>query len=56
MDPNAGPASLAGRNVATRMTLKDSLRKGSSTEFVLREIEIDRPLPPKIFSLGELTW
>ncbi len=47
---------VAGRNVVTRMTLRDSLRRGSSTEFVVSEIEIDRPLPPKIFSLGELTW
>ncbi len=47
---------VAGRNVVTRMTLRDSLRRGSSTEFVIGEIEIDRPLPPKIFSLGELTW
>ncbi len=48
--------SVAGRNVVTRMTLRDSLRRGSSTEVAIRDIEIDRPLPPKIFSLGELTW
>lgn len=47
---------IAGRDVATRMTLRDSLKKNSSTTFVLSEIEIDRPLPPNIFSLGELTW
>ncbi len=48
--------TIAGRNVATRMRLRDSLKRNSSTVFVLDAIEIDRPLPPKIFSLGELTW
>ena len=47
---------ISGRNVATRMTLRDSLKRGSSTTFAISEIEIDRPLPAKIFSLGELTW
>lgn len=47
---------IAGRNVATRMTLRDSLKRGSSTTFVLADIEIDRPLQPDVFSLGELTW
>ncbi|KKW29056.1 MAG: putative outer membrane protein involved in lipoprotein sorting [Parcubacteria group bacterium GW2011_GWB1_52_7] len=47
---------VQGRNVAARMTLKDTLKRGSSTEFALADIEIEKPLPPKIFSLGELTW
>jgi outer membrane lipoprotein-sorting protein len=47
---------VADRNVVTRMILRDSLRRDSSTEFDIGELEIDRPLPPGIFSLGELTW
>jgi outer membrane lipoprotein-sorting protein len=48
--------SIAGRNVITRMTLRDTLKRGSSTSFVMSRIEIDIKLPPTIFSLGELTW
>jgi outer membrane lipoprotein-sorting protein len=48
--------SIAGRNVITRMTLRDTLKRGSSTSFVMSRIEIDIQLPPTIFSLGELTW
>jgi len=47
---------VSGRNVPTRMTVKDALKRGSSTELIVKEIEIDPQLPPKIFSLGELTW
>ena len=47
---------VAGYNVATRMTLRDTLKKSSSTEFAMDRIEIDVPLDPRTFSLGTLTW
>ena len=47
---------VAGHNVATRMVLKDILKRNSSTEFVLDKLEIDVPLPKDTFSLRGLTW
>ena len=47
---------VSGRNIAMRMTLRDTLKKSSKTEFVMDEIELDIPLPEDTFSLGELTW
>jgi outer membrane lipoprotein-sorting protein len=47
---------VSGRYVPTRMLLEDKLKKGSSTELVVEEIEVGIPLDPTIFSLEKLSW
>jgi outer membrane lipoprotein-sorting protein len=47
---------VSGRMVPTRVILEDKLKKGSSTEFTVQEIEIGIPLDPSLFSLEKLTW
>ena len=45
-----------GRMVPTRVVLEDKLKKGSSTEFLVQDIEIGIALDPALFSLEKLTW
>jgi outer membrane lipoprotein-sorting protein len=47
---------VAGRNVPTRIVLEDKLKKSSSTEFVVEEMEVGLALDPALFSLERLTW
>jgi outer membrane lipoprotein-sorting protein len=47
---------VAGRTVPTRMVLEDKLKKGSSTELVVEEMELGVKLDPALFSLDKLTW
>ena len=47
---------ISGKNIAFHMVLKDTLKRDSSTEFFIHDIEIDIHLEPGIFSLEELTW
>lgn len=47
---------FAGRTVATRIVLEDKLKKNSSTEFVVEEMEVGLTLDPGLFSLERLTW
>ena len=47
---------IAGRNIAMRMILRDTMKKNSSTEFVMDEIALDIELPEDTFSIGALTW
>jgi outer membrane lipoprotein-sorting protein len=47
---------VAGRMVPTRVVLEDKLKKGSSTEFLVQDIEIGIALDPALFSLEKLTW
>jgi outer membrane lipoprotein-sorting protein len=47
---------ISGRHIAMRMVLRDTLKRNSSTEFVLEAIDLDIPLPENTFSLGRLTW
>lgn len=47
---------VAGKNIAFHMVLNDTLKRNSSTEFIIKNIEIDIPLKAEIFSLEELTW
>jgi outer membrane lipoprotein-sorting protein len=49
-------SEVDGRPVASRMLMTDMLKKASSTEFLLLEVRINRPLPEGIFSLEELSW
>ena len=47
---------VVGKNIAFHMVLNDTLKRNSSTEFIIKNIEIDIPLKAEIFSLEELTW
>ncbi|MFP4563946.1 MAG: outer membrane lipoprotein-sorting protein [Spirochaetia bacterium] len=42
--------------IPTRLTVEDSLKSDSRTEFIIHEIEIGLDLDPNLFSLEELTW
>jgi outer membrane lipoprotein-sorting protein len=48
--------TVSGRVVPFHLVLKDTLKRNSSTEFIIREIALDVHLDPEIFSLEELTW
>jgi outer membrane lipoprotein-sorting protein len=45
-----------GKIIPTRLTVEDSLKSDSRTEFIIHEIEIGVDLDPNLFSLEELTW
>ena len=45
-----------GKIIPTRLTVEDSLKSDSRTEFVIEDIEIGIDLDPNLFSLQELTW
>jgi outer membrane lipoprotein-sorting protein len=45
-----------GKVIPTRLTVEDSLKSDSRTEFIIHEIEIGIDLDPNLFSLEELTW
>lgn len=47
---------VSGKNIAFHMVLKDTMKRNSSTEFVINDIQINIPLKASIFSLEELTW
>jgi outer membrane lipoprotein-sorting protein len=47
---------VAGKTVPSRMIMRDEMKKSSSTEFVVDTLEVDKPLPPGIFSLESLSW
>ena len=47
---------IAGKTVPVRMILRDRMKKNSSTEFVLDELEIGLPIDSRIFSFEELSW
>ncbi len=46
----------AGKTVPVRMIMRDTMKKDSSTEFVLDSLEIGVSLDPRIFSFEELSW
>lgn len=46
----------SGRIFPSAMTISDTLKANSKTEFIVDEAEIGLRLPPNIFSLEELTW
>ena len=47
---------ISGRHVPVRMVLEDTVKGNSSTDFIVRDMEIDIPLEPGLFSLEELSW
>jgi outer membrane lipoprotein-sorting protein len=46
----------AGKVFPSHMTIRDQLKQDTRTEFVIEEAEIGIDLPPRIFSVEELTW
>ena len=47
---------IGDKVVISRMTLEDKLKKNSSTEMIMEEIETDIPLDNSFFSLENLSW
>lgn len=47
---------VAGFPFNTRLVVEDKLRKGSRTELRFSKIEINAPIPAKVFSLENLSW
>jgi outer membrane lipoprotein-sorting protein len=46
----------AGKVFPSHLTIRDQLKRDTRTEFILEEAEIGIDLPPRIFSVEELTW
>jgi len=47
---------ISGKVIPTRMVLQDKLKRNSSTEFLIKDIQIDIPIDPQKFSLRELSF
>jgi outer membrane lipoprotein-sorting protein len=47
---------VAGKNVPSRLIMRDEMKKKSSTEFAVSSLRINEPLPAGIFSLESLSW
>ena len=47
---------IAGKYVATKMIMKDMLKKNSRTEMIINDIEVNIDLPKDIFSLSALSF
>ena len=47
---------VAGKYVPHYIIMRDAMKKNSSTEMRIEEIDLQADLPPNIFSLEELTW
>ena len=47
---------ISGRLIPVRVLISDKMKKDSSTESVIKKIEIGIKLDPELFSLQELTW
>ncbi len=45
-----------GRTFPVHVIMKDSMKKDSSTEFIITKIEIGVSIPDSLFSLEELSW
>lgn len=45
-----------GKIIPVRMVMRDKMKKDSSTEFVIDELDLDASIDPSLFSLEELTW
>ncbi len=46
----------AGKIIPVHMVMKDTMKRNSSTEFIIEEIDLDADIPDSTFSLEELTW
>jgi outer membrane lipoprotein-sorting protein len=47
---------VAGKYIPHYIIMRDAMKKNSSTEMRIEEIDLAADLPPDIFSLEELTW
>lgn len=47
---------VSGYPYSTHLVVEDKLKKGTKTELKFRNIEINKPIPAKIFSLENLSW
>jgi outer membrane lipoprotein-sorting protein len=47
---------IAGKYIPHYVIMRDAMKKNSSTEMRIEEIDLQADLPSKIFSLEELTW
>ena len=47
---------VGGKYVPHYIIMRDAMKKNSSTEMRIEEIDLQADLPPNIFSLEELTW
>ena len=48
--------NVAGKFIPHYIIMRDVMKKSSSTEMRIEEIDLKAELPPNIFSLEELTW
>lgn len=46
----------AGKVFPAHMTIRDQLKRDTRTEFIVEEAAVGLDLPPRIFSVEELTW
>jgi outer membrane lipoprotein-sorting protein len=47
---------VAGKYIPHYIIMRDAMKKDSSTEMRIDEIDLKAELPPNVFSLEELTW
>jgi outer membrane lipoprotein-sorting protein len=52
----SGVVVVDGFPFSTRLVVEDKLKKGARTELFFRDIEINRPIPAKTFTLENLSW
>jgi outer membrane lipoprotein-sorting protein len=45
-----------GKHIPVRMVMKDTMKRNSSTEFVIEELDLGADIPESMFSIEELTW
>jgi outer membrane lipoprotein-sorting protein len=46
----------SGKVIPVRMIMKDTMKRNSSTEFRIEELDLEADVPESTFSLEELTW
>jgi outer membrane lipoprotein-sorting protein len=47
---------VSGKNIPTRLEMRDLMKKNTSAVFQISKITIDAPIDPKIFTREELSW
>ena len=47
---------VSGYPYSTHLAVEDKLKKGTKTELRFRNIEINKPIPGKVFTLENLSW
>ena len=46
----------SGKYIPVRMVMKDAMKRNSSTEFHIEELDLEADVPESTFSIEELTW